>query len=234
MAELDGARTRVLERLARYLAAVKRSHPVRVAIDGRTAAGKTTLADELVAPLDSLGRSVIRVEIDDFHRPRAERHGRHELPPWMRYYLDSYDYPAIRAALLLPLGPDGDRRYRRALFDSYHDVPIEEPPQLAPADAVVLIDGVFLCRPELDDLWDVRIFVAIDAAESLRRGPPRDQPWVGSVAVAAERYGTTYIPGEDHYLALVRPCERADVVIDNQEPVAPRLCFRHEPGSESE
>lgn len=208
MPEPEATRVRALEQLASLLVAVERPYPVRVAIDGRTAAGKTTLADELVAPIARHRRPAIRIQIDDFHRPRAERHRRHDLSPWQRYYLDSFDHPAIRAALL-PLGPGGDQRYRRARFD-----------------AVVLADGVFLCRPELDDLWDVRIVVAIDADESLRRGPPRDQAWVGSVETAAQRYRTAYIPGEDHYLATARPHERADVVIDNRDPASPRLLYR--------
>lgn len=103
MAGSEATRARALARLARHLAAVERPHPIRVAIDGRTAAGKTTLADELVAPLARLGRPTIRIEIDDFHRPLVERRRRQDLPPWQRYYLDSYDHPAIRAALL-PLG----------------------------------------------------------------------------------------------------------------------------------
>ena len=54
------------------------AHPVRVAIDGRTASGKTTLADELAAELQGRGRIVIRTSVDGVHRPRAERyrHGR--------------------------------------------------------------------------------------------------------------------------------------------------------------
>ncbi len=233
MSEPESARERAILDLARFLVAVERPHPLRVAIDGRTAAGKTTLADALVAPIERLGRPAIRIEIDDFHRPRAERRGRRELPPWRRYYLDSYDHPAIRAALL-PLGPGGDRRYRSALFDSYHDVPFDEPLRLAPPGAVVLVDGVFLCRPELDDLWDIRIFVEIDVGDTLRRGPIRDLAWRGgTVEEAARSYHTTYIPGEDHYLAVVRPADRADVVVDNRDPAAPQLRFRAEQGARS-
>lgn len=232
MAESGDARARVLEELAWYLAAVERGHPVRVGIDGRTAAGKTTLADALVGPLERLGRPVVRIQVDDFHRPRAERHGRQSVPPWQRYYLDSFDHPAIRATFLA-LGPGGDRWYRPAVFDAYRDMPIAEPPLLAPPNAIVLADGVFLGRPELAALWDVRVFVAIDATESLRRGPPRDRAWVGSVEAAEQRYHTAYIPGEDHYLALVRPQERAEVVVENGDPANPRLHVRHVPAGQA-
>lgn len=167
MANPESTRPPAMVCLARYITAEAPTRPVRVAIDGRTAAGKTTIADELVDPVEQLGRPAIRVEIDDFHRPLAVRRGRQDLPLWQRYYLDSYDYDAIRTELLLPLGPDGDRHYKRAIFDSYHDTVIGEPPQLAPPNAVLLVDGVFLFRPELNDLWDIRIFVDIDAGDSL-------------------------------------------------------------------
>jgi uridine kinase len=140
----DAARAGVLEQVADQIVVVERPHPIRVAIDGRTAAGKTILADELVAPIERLGRPAIRVQIDDFHQPRAERRRRQEIAPPDRYYLDSYDYSAIRTMLLLPLGPTGNRCYCRALFDSFHDVPYDEPERVAPPDAVVLVDGVFL------------------------------------------------------------------------------------------
>jgi len=226
LTESTSTRTQVLDRLARYIANKSLTHPLRVAIEGRTAAGKPTIADELVAPLQRLGRHVIRVEIDDFHQPLAVRRGRQDAPPWQRYYLDSYDLSAIRTELLLPLGPDGNRRFRLAIFDSLRDTVIDEPHLMAPVNAVVLVDGVFLFRPELDDLWDLRIFIDVDAEDSLDRGPQRDVAWMGSVEAAEAKYHSTYIPGEDHYDALVNPQFRADVVVDNRDVANPRLSIR--------
>jgi uridine kinase len=79
----------VLNELAMRIAAVRRSHPLRVAIDGVDGVGKTTLADELVAPLQSLGRDVIRASIDDFHNPRSIRLRRGGAEG---YYFDSFEY----------------------------------------------------------------------------------------------------------------------------------------------
>src|SRR5438045_8514299 len=101
----------MLDRLADALVAVERPHPVRVAIDGRSAAGKTTLADELAEAIAQRRRPAIRASVDDFHRPAEERYIRGRLSP-DGYYLDAFDYPAVRTALLLPLGHGGSRRSR--------------------------------------------------------------------------------------------------------------------------
>jgi uridine kinase len=208
--------------LGERIASEVRPHPVRVAIDGRSAAGKTILADELVAPVERLGRPVIRASIDGFHRPAAQRRRRGPLSP-EGYYLDTIDYPAVRAALLDPLGPGGSRRYRTRVWDLAGDAPYDEPERVAPEDGVLLVDGVFLLRPELDGAWDLRVFVDVDPEHSLARGLARDARRFGSPADAAERYRLRYVPGEDLYLAADRPKERADLVVDNRRPEAPRL-----------
>ena len=99
----------VLPELASHITRVEREHPVRVAIDGVDAAGKTTLADELVAPLERAGRQVVRASIDGFHHPEAIRRRRGSLSA-EGYYRDSFDHATLAEELLLPLGPGGDRR----------------------------------------------------------------------------------------------------------------------------
>jgi uridine kinase len=198
-------------------------HPVRVAVDGCSAAGKTTLADEVAEQLRGRStRAVIRVGIDRFTRP-VERRTRYPLDTPDSYYLDSWDRAAIRDELLVPLGPGGNRRYRTAVLDPA----VTDPPaHVAPDDAILLADGVFLQRPELDPYWDLRVYVDVDFDEVLRRGVARDQTWMGSAEETARRYRTKYIPGEMRYVAEVRPRERAQIVVDNRDFAAPRLMLR--------
>src|SRR4051812_49594674 len=106
----------VLERLAEAVGAVEVAHPTRVAVDGPPAAGKTTLADELAVVLRTQGRDVIRATIDDFLFPRAQRYPRGEYSAEGCYF-DTHDYGALNRVLLDPLGPDGDRRFRNAVYN---------------------------------------------------------------------------------------------------------------------
>src|ERR1700704_5373733 len=153
-------RHELIERLPRLIADLKVSHPALVAIDGPDAAGKTTLADELGTALTRRRREVIRASIDGFHRPRAERYRRGSASP-EGYYEDSFDYGAIHQMLLGPLAADGDRRYRRSIFDHRRDAGLETQWATATDDAVLLFDGIFLLRPSLVEVWDLAIFVSV-------------------------------------------------------------------------
>jgi uridine kinase len=216
------ARPALLGRLADLVAARRQDHPVRVAIDGVDAAGKTTLADELAGQVAERGRPVIRASVDGFGRPRADRHRRGELSP-AGYWLDAFDYPALRANLLDPLGPGGSRRHRTATFDLRSDQPRSSPLRLAPPHAVLLCDGVFLLRPELNDAWDLRIFLEVSLEEALRRALARDRALFGSAQATLARYRQRYLPAQRRYLATVQPRRIADLVVDNHDPAAPRL-----------
>jgi uridine kinase len=213
-------RDAVLTRLADMIAAIRLPHVVRVAIDGVDAAGKTTLADALHSLLEARGRPVLRATIDGFHRPRAERYRRGPTSP-DGYYRDSFDYDALRRELLQPLGPDGSGRYRSRVFDLRADEPVGDPPAPAPEDAVLLLDCVFLLRPELNDLWDFRVVVEVHADEALRRALVRDEELFGSPDEALRRYRNRYVPGQRLYVDEVDPVSLADVVIENTDVSSP-------------
>lgn len=215
-------RQELLERLAASVARVERPHPVRVAIDGPDAAGKTTLADELAPLVEGRGRPVIRVSVDCFHRPREARYRRGELSPEGMYF-DTFDYDAVRNVLLEPLGPTGDGRYCPAVFDLKSDEPIRLEWRQAAPEAVVLCDGVFLHRPELAGLWDLTIFLETDLDVSVGRAIERDSAWLPSREAARERYRLRYTPAQRFYFREVDPAARADIVIENTDPSAPVL-----------
>ncbi len=135
---------------------VERPHPVRVAVDGRSAAGKSTLGNELEMALEPRGRSVIHTSIDDFYCPWVHKLSRRRLSA-EAFYSRAYDYPALRSLLLEPLGPNGSRRYRTRWHDGWNEGQIDEPERIASSDAILIVDGVFLLRPELNGFWDVRV-----------------------------------------------------------------------------
>jgi uridine kinase len=215
-------RGELLDDLSSRISSVCRDHPVRVAVDGVDASGKTTLADELVAPLRRIGRSVIRASIDRFHNPAAVRHRRGPASA-EGYYRDSFNYAALIGAVLQSLGPGGTRRYRRAVFDFRADSPVDAPLEEAPLDAVLLFDGVFLLRPELREHWDFSIFVHADFEVAVRRAEERDLALFGGTSNVRRRYEQRYVPGQRLYLSEVQPHRWASVVIDNNDPAHPRL-----------
>jgi uridine kinase len=216
----SGRRAQMLDALAATVGSLDLGYPTRVAIDGRPAAGKTTLADELAVVLRRQGRFVIRASIESFLLPRAQRYRRGELSAEGNYY-DSFDYDALQRVLLEPLGLGGDRQFRRAIYDKQMDKALSEPVTTAPGDAVLLFEGVFLMRPELSEHWDLSIFVSTGFEETVARARARDLALYGSTVEVERRFRNRYGPSQQLYFTAVRPTDRADIVVHNNEPQAP-------------
>jgi len=218
-------RPQLLTQLADQLITIQRPHPLRVAIDGIDAAGKTFLADELSQTLQARGCSVIRASIDGFHQPQKIRHQRGSTSP-EGYYYDSFDYDALRRLILEPLGPAGSRQYQTAMFSFRADAPILSSVRLADAKTILLFDGVFLLRPELVSYWDFKIFVDITFEVSVERASQRDQMLFGPADAVKKRYRQRYVPGQQLYLQSCRPKEQADIVVNNNNPTNPTMTIQ--------
>jgi uridine kinase len=226
-------RALLLEQVARHIASVKCSHPFRVAIDGVDAAGKTTFADELVGPLQKLGRHVIRASIDAFHHPRSVRYRRGTDSP-EGYFFDSFDYAALKSVLLTPLGPDGDLRYQTDVFDYRQESPVCSTKYQAEPDSILIFDGVFLLRPELTGCLDLTIFLDVNFEAAVERATQRDQSLFGSAENIEVRYWRRYVPGQRIYLQTCRPKEYADIIIDNNDLLKPSIVWQATKSSEAE
>ncbi|WP_433076880.1 hypothetical protein ACQP1P_33080 [Dactylosporangium sp. CA-052675] len=217
------ARQQVLDGLAHRILALRLDHPTRVGIDGHSAAGKTTLADELATTLrGKTARPVLRVMLDHFKR-HVDLRTRYPPGSPESYYVEMFDVDAIRDELLVPLGPGGNRHYRTQIMDFSGRTPIDSGVHETSDDAILIADGGFLQKPALSPHWDLRVYLHIEVADVLYRGTVRDQAWMDSAEAAAERYRTYYIPGEELYLAEIRPAEQADIVIDNRNFEEPRV-----------
>lgn len=172
--------------------------PFVVAIDGRSGAGKSTLAAALAA---AVGATII--EGDDFYaggtaeewdgwspaekadrcvdwrrqRPVLEAVRRGEEPTWLAYDWEAFD------------GRLADEVRRR------------------PPSSVVILEGAYSARPELADLVDLRVLLAVPEAQRRRQ--------------LLEREGDDYrddwerrwSEAEDHYFAAVVPPPAFDLVL---------------------
>ena len=223
-------RVALLKELVSMIAAIQRHHPLRIAIDGVDGAGKTRLADELVEPLRNLNRRVIRASVDGFHNPASIRYRQGALSP-RGYFLDSFNYEALRTNLLDPLGPGGSCQYRTRIFDHKTDSEKIAPLETAESGDVLLFDGIFLQRDELQGCWDVVIWVEavfeLTVERTLARDLGRESEHDLNSSQLAEKYIKRYVPGQKIYIEECRPRENAHVVVKNGDLLNPEL----DPGS---
>lgn len=167
-------------------------------IDGPDAAGKTTLADAVAA---RLGERALRASVDGFHRPAAQRQ---VLP-----YEDSFDTERLAADLLAPFAAGAPQVLVRA-YDHLADAPAEVVAPV-PADAVLVLDGVFLGR--LRRHLTTWVFLDVPPEVTLTRAAVRD------AGFSEQRYRERYLPAQARYRPTVEP----DLLVDNRDPARPRL-----------
>lgn len=194
---------------------------VIVGVDGLDGAGKTVFADGLAEVFAEAGAAVFRASIDGFHRPRAERHARARTSP-EGYYFDSYDYATFRRVLVDPFR-DGAQTgattgFQLSVFDVARDAPVESAWVTAPRDALLIVDGVFLHRPALRDIWDWSVWLEVPPEMAVRRVAGRDGTDPDPLAPSNARYRL----GQELYLREADPRAAASVVVDNSDLAHPR------------
>jgi uridine kinase len=117
---------------------------LRVAVDGFTAAGKTSFGHELAAAIRRLGRPTLRASLDDFKNPwREARELGYDRVTGEGYYRNAYDFRAATELLLGPAGPAGSGQVVLCAHDPLTGEDHRDKVVLAPADAVLVVDSVF-------------------------------------------------------------------------------------------
>ncbi len=165
-----------------------------IAIDGRSAAGKTSLA-ALVA--ESSGGSI--VHMDDFFLPvnlrtperlsspggnvHSERFIEEVLPHLARKEMFSY------------------RRFDCSLLD-YAAEPVE-----ADASGIIVIEGAYSLSPAFGHYYDLSVFCDVDGSVQMRRIIARNGKEKAGV------FRTRWIPMEEMYISSCAIMEKADRII---------------------
>ncbi|MEO7349071.1 MAG: uridine kinase [Terrimesophilobacter sp.] len=178
-----------------------------VAVDGRHGSSQKKFADALAEMLMTQGTKVFRASMDDFFRPRSDR----EREGWLdgeAHFREAYDYSLLRRVLIDPFHTAGSTSFVLTGFDEVRDQPVFQPKWMsAGPDAILIVDGVFLLRPELAGMWNYSIWLSTNDVPS--DGPERARN----------------IASDTAYLAKSKPSESATAVIDNHDPEHPGRVF---------
>lgn len=167
-----------------------------IAVDGRCASGKTTLAAQMQK---DLGCNVIHM--DDFFL-RSEQRTEERL----RQPGGNIDWERFREEVLTPFRQGVPFSYRP--YDC-HIRDFQEPVRIMP-DRLTVVEGSYSCHPELWSDYDLHIFLSISPDEQLRRIQARN----GSDKMRDFQW--KWIPLEERYFQAFQIAKRCELCFDEK------------------
>ncbi|MED1284177.1 AAA family ATPase [Bacillus mycoides] len=218
-------RKQYMKEIADHILTLKLTHPIRVGVNGITASGKTTFANELAEEMKNRGVQVIRTSIDDFHNPRVIRYAQGKESA-RGYYEDAHDYTAFKERLLKPLGPNGNLQYETISHNLITDMPVHNTPLVASPTMVLIVDGTFLLKKEIEYLFDYKIFVDTDFETARNRGAERETEAFGGYEEAEKMFINRYHAACKMYIDEHNPKECANVIFQNSNFDDPVVVFK--------
>ena len=211
---MNEAQQYTLEFLTSNILSLQTSTPLLIGIDGKDASGKTTVANNLSAALhNQTEREIIRVSLDDFFQPRAIRTRQENQARGC--YEDTFDIQGIVNRLLAPVKTKGT--YITKIFDYKTDTPINFSTKHADSNAIFVVDGVFIQRPEFREYWDYVVLLDVSDEIAIERGSIRDTNRIGNIEAARSKYINRYIASQKIYYDECKPQKQADIIIDNTD-----------------
>ena len=164
--------------------------PVVLAVDGRSGSGKTTVAGHLAAR----GAGATGVHTDD-----------------VAWYHAMFDWSDLLAGGVLAPVRRGDAvAFRPPPWDAQERPGAVGVPAGSP---LVVVEGVGIGRRDLAAWFDALVWVQTDRAQARVRGLARDAA-LRPVHDRAEAFWEEWEAAERPFLAVERPWERADVIVD--------------------
>jgi uridine kinase len=208
MSSLDEVVRKIIERRAN----TPESRSLLVGVSGIDGCGKGYLAMQLQAHLALHGVIPTILNVDGWLNLPHKRFNKDALA--VNFYKNAIRLDQFFSQLVLPLR---DRRsvhlvadfveetasdYRKHSYD-YKDV------------SVVLVEGIFLFKPQYRKYFDLAIWVDCSFPTALARAIDRAQEGL-SPANTIAAYETIYFPAQRIHLAQDKPRENADLIFENE------------------
>ena len=171
--------------------------PVKIAIEGGSASGKTTLSKQLAALYDC---SVLHM--DDFFLQAHQR-----TPERYAEVGGNIDRERFLQEVLGPLRNGQTIRYRKFNCSTMQ---LEDETPITPKK-LTIIEGVYSMHPAFEAYYDFSIFLDISSGLQKERIVSRNTPQL------AKRYFTEWIPLENTYFEKTNAKQRCDFIMQISE-----------------
>lgn len=173
---------------------VKEKPHLLLAIDGRCAAGKTSLAESLQ---DIYKCNVIHMD-QFFLRGEQRSEERLKLPG------ENIDHERFLEEVLIPLRTGQAFSYRpyNCKLQEFEDAVSIQP------NAIHIIEGSYSCHKNLWDYYDLRVFMTVNEGEQIRRIEERNGSGM------CEMFKRKWIPLEENYFAAYDIASRCDIYLE--------------------
>lgn len=191
--KLNAASKRIVEAAEQLL--MKKEYIV-IALDGRCASGKTTLAARLK---EELSWEVIHMD-DFFLRPEKRTKERLTTPG------GNVDYERFAEEVMKPLQAHVDFSYRP--YDC-HTGSLKEPVWIN-RNPVTIIEGAYSCHPQLWEYYDLHIFLDVE------KNVQRERILLRNGSRGAENFVLKWIPLEETYFKAYGIKEKCEILVGNK------------------
>lgn len=204
------------------ISAKKPDMPFIIGINGIDTSGKSQFAKKLKGYLEEKGQRVQIIHIDDFHNPREIRYsGDNEVE---NYFFRSFNIKKLVDYLLRPIKKNKFLQEKLTLLNLQTDKYDIVKNYSVDKDTLVILEGVFIFREEIEPYLDYKVFIEIPIELCKERALQRDVPLYGEDIL--KKYDTKYIPTQKYYLEKFPPRKYADIIIENSDWNNPRVIFK--------
>ncbi len=170
---------------------------VLVAIDGRCASGKTTLAANLSRHMDC---TVLHMD-DFFPQPHQRTFERLSQPG------GNVDYERFEDEILIPI-ISGDKILDYRVYDCQSQIIL--PAVKVKIAPVAIVEGSYSCHPRLFDYYDLRVFLSVSEKTQLQRLEKRSPQKM-------DDFLRRWIPLEELYFEKTSVPQKCDLVFETDE-----------------
>lgn len=173
-------------------------------IDGLSRSGKTSFSKQLHTTFAEKNIVSTLIHLDDFITPKSSRYNTSKLA-WEEYYYLQWDIEFLKENLF--------QKAKTSCFFNLlkynYELDKQDPIQIEVyTPSIIIIEGVFLQRPEWKQYLDYTIFV--ESPREIRFSRESNQSQLN-----IEKFERRYWPAEDYYLDIINPRLSSNFIIEN-------------------